>query len=56
MNKEQAIAKLKEIQNCDDGDRESWHRDADIVLCELLTSLGYEDVVTEWYKVLKWYA
>lgn len=54
MTKEEAIAKLKE---CKAGsDIECAHSDADDVLCELLTSLGYADVVEMWKKIEKWYA
>jgi hypothetical protein len=49
-----AIARLKELQR--DGDIERAHGDADKVLCELLTTLGYADVVAEWDEVPKWYA
>jgi hypothetical protein len=54
MTKEQAIQKLKECQAS--GDTEAAHCDADDVLCELLTSLGYADVVAEWQNIYKWYA
>ena len=32
------------------------HSSADDVLCALLSALGYDDVVTEYHKVNKWYA
>lgn len=54
MDREQAIAKLKELQNS--GDTEAAHSDADDVLCALLRSLGYADVVAEYEKVDKWFA
>jgi len=53
ITKEQAITKLRECQRI--GDEEEAHGDADGVLCDLLTSLGYEEVVAEWLKVRKWY-
>ncbi len=54
MNKEQA---LKELAKCiNNNDVEMAHSDADDVLCELLISLGYEDVVNEYNLVPKWYA
>ena len=37
-------------------DTEMAHIDADDVLCELLKSLGYEDVVSEYQNVNKWFA
>lgn len=38
------------------GDPEAAHGEADDVLCELLTVLGYKDIVAEWQLVQKWYA
>lgn len=55
MNREQAIIALKEYRQAGP-DAESWHLRADEVLCELLTTLGYKDVVEEWKKVDRWYA
>jgi hypothetical protein len=54
MTREEAIARLKELQT--GGDIEAEHSDADEVICMLLVSLGYQDVVDEWNKVEKWYA
>lgn len=54
MTRDEAIARLRECQT--NGDTEIDHRDADAVLCELLTTLGYEDVVAEYDKVDKWFA
>lgn len=54
MTKEEAIKKLLEIQKS--VDIEIAHGDADDVLCDLLISLGYEDVVIEYNAIEKWYA
>lgn len=54
MTREEAIAKLKELQKC--GDIEAAHLEADDILCNLLSALGYADVVKEWEKVNRWYA
>jgi hypothetical protein len=54
MTKEEAIEKLKDIETWDD--TEAAHCCADDVLCELLISLGYEDVVYQWGEIDKWYA
>ena len=54
MIKEEAIAKLAQLQT--DDDTESAHGDADDILCELLQSLGYADVVDAYAKIDKWYA
>lgn len=54
MTEQQAIDMLRECQKS--GDTEAAHSDADDVLCQLLSALGYNNVVLEWNKVLKWYA
>lgn len=54
MDRQQAIDRLKEVQS--DPDPEIAHGVADDILCALLESLGYADVVAEWMKVDKWYA
>ncbi len=53
MNKQKAIAELKEQQA--HWDQEFAHIRADEILCELLTKIGYEDVVKEYEKIGKWY-
>jgi len=52
MKREEAI--LREIQEI--ANIEVAHRLADDILCRLLHSLGYADVVAEYNKVGKWYA
>jgi len=54
MTKEEALAKLAECQK--NYDPEVAHADADDVLCTLLETLGYGDVVAEYAKVAKWFA
>jgi hypothetical protein len=54
MTREEAIEKLKKAQN--GGDPEGDHSSADDILCELLASLGYADVVEEYEAIIKWYA
>ena len=53
MTREEAIAALKKEQGSDD--IEGSHINADKVLCDLLISLGYGDVVDEFDKIEKWY-
>ncbi len=53
MTREEAIAALEDANKYD---TEAAHVRADIVLCDLLESLGYEDVVKAWDRVSKWYA
>ena len=54
MTREEAIMKLRQCQS--NFDTEIAHVDADGVLTDLLTELGYQDVVDEFEKVEKWYA
>lgn len=54
MEKEEVIHKLKELQG--DGCIEINHIEADYLICEFLKHLGYEDVVSEFEKIDKWYA
>lgn len=54
MKREEAIRILQELRG--NGDTEAAHGAADEVLCKLLSSLGYQDVVDAWEKVDKWYA
>jgi hypothetical protein len=54
MTRELAI-QILEAQK-DNGDTEIAHGVADSVICELLETLGYEDVVEAYNKVDMWYA
>ena len=57
MNKkmlQEFIEKMQEYVSSDDP--ESAHIDADHLLCELLTKLGYENLVQKYDEVTKWYA
>lgn len=54
ISREEAIEKLKEQQNNED--IEVAHSIADTILCRLLESLGYSDVIREYDRVEKWYA
>lgn len=54
MTREEAVSTLRYMR--ENGDTEMAHMEADRILCELLSSLGYEDVVEEWSKIHKWYA
>lgn len=54
MTKEKAIELLKHAEQ--NYDTEAAHAIADAILCELLISLGHQDVVSEYNKVEKWYA
>ena len=54
MTREKAIKELALLN--DAFDIESAHIEADRILCELLSALGYDEVVVEWTAVAKWYA
>lgn len=56
MNKEDLIVKLKSLQDLSKHDEEKAHAKADELITTFLVRLGYEDVVTEYNKVSKWYA
>ena len=53
MTREEAKQKLKEYQRMDNP--EAAHCIAVVVLCDLLVSLGYEDVVEAWFQIEKRY-
>lgn len=46
--------RLKAVQ--ENVDIESAHAEADGVLCDLLTALGYKKLIDEYHEVPKWYA
>ena len=48
------IERLRECQK--DSDTESAHGDADDILCDVLETLGLNDLVEEYDKIGKWYA
>lgn len=50
----EAVEKMKECVN--NGDTEVAHLDADNILCDVLTQLGYKELVDLYEKVNKWYA
>ena len=56
MDRVEAIILLKDNQSRRLGDEEVTHSNADDILCKLLVSLGYKDVVDEWEKIDKWYS
>ena len=54
MTRKEAIETLKTLAK--DLDVEVAHKEADVVLCQLLFTLGYGDVVDEYHRIYKWYA
>lgn len=56
MTREKAIEMLREISRSEDRDPEAEHTAADQVLCDLLTAMGFADVVAEYEKIHKYYA
>ena len=56
MTRERAVEKLEELRDSS-YDPERAHSRADDILCDLLETLGYSDVVTAWRSIEpKWYA
>mgnify|MGYP007046703479 CR=1 FL=1 len=55
---ELALKQLRAIKALQDKcrDLEADHSSADKVLCQLLRSLGYDEVVNEYELIDKWYA
>ena len=53
MSPSEAIRKLLDLQNNED--MEYAHLEADNILCELLDSLGYEEVVEAFHDIDKEY-
>ena len=54
MTRDKALIKLRKLQKNEN--IELAHCGADHVLCHLLETLGFKDVVQEYYKVEKWYS
>ncbi len=57
-NSEQYKIFVSKMQECIDvqWDKENAHIKADIILCDMLTLLGYDEIVEMFYMVDKWYA
>lgn len=62
MNKrlnDKYLNRMKEVKQkyeIEQDDEEAAHVLADTVLCDLLESLGYTDIVEEFNSIHKWYA
>ena len=54
FQREEYITRMREC--AENGDIEAAHSDADEILCEVLKDLGYEDLITLYHDVRKWYA
>lgn len=53
------MSKLIEKLNDEDNvyyDKEQFHKDADMLLCEVLCKLGYEEGIKKFINTPKWYA
>jgi hypothetical protein len=53
---EHVISELKRLQGKSDTDTEMAHCDADDLLCRFLGALGYDEMVTAFKSIGKWYA
>jgi len=54
VTKEHVLSELERFAKS--SDTEGAHVDADQILCEFLKSLGYDDVVSAFNRIVKWYA
>lgn len=54
MTEQEAADRIRYL--AENEDTEDAHIEADRILCELLTQLGYNKVVLEFRKMHKWYA
>ena len=54
MTRDKALIKLRKLQKNEN--IELAHYGADHVLCDLLETLGFKDVVQEYHKIKKWYS
>lgn len=54
LTRDEALKRLRGLAS--DRDRERAHVAADDVLCQLLLTLGYGDVVKAWIDIEKWYS
>jgi hypothetical protein len=54
MTEAETLEALLKCQNS--GDPEAAHSKADLILCEFLCTLGYDNIVKEYNKVEKWFA
>jgi hypothetical protein len=56
MKKDEALRRIQEIKAKMGHDPEKAHGAADDLLCEILESLGYGEVVREFDDMARWYA
>lgn len=56
MQKDEAVKKMKLINEKFGNDKEMCHCEADDLLVEVLESLGYDELIKEYYVTEKWYA
>ena len=55
MTTSEALEKMKSLQD-ENGEYETAHSEADKILCQVLTQLGFNELVSEFEKVPKWYS
>jgi len=56
MTPEEFKIKMQEIRDDAAGDIESDHGEADNLMCEVLSSLGYDEGVQIYRRLEKWYS
>jgi len=55
MDKKECMKLLRKAKRLSRDDPEAAHGNADEILCKLLESLGYKDVVELYHSIEKWY-
>ena len=53
---QKSLARLKELVNKEYPDEEEDHSEADMILCDMLNALGYNDLTDAWDDIKKWYS
>ena len=56
LTKEEKTIYEEQLYKCGDYDSEIEHIEADKILCDVLTKMGYVDIVRIFNGLLKWYA
>lgn len=56
MSPAEAAAAMRVLLENNDDDPESTHSDADELLCEVLTNLGYGETVDAFLAMKRWYS
>ena len=56
MTEEDIQEYVDRLKECKEYDAESGHMEADKILIDFISNLGYESIVEAWNEVEKWYS